>query len=373
MSYTRVSDHVSMALDLRRNQAYLEALREVITPQSVVLDVGTGLGVLGLLAATLDARRVFLVDSEDIVSVAAEIADANALSSRVTSIQGRIEEIDLPEKVDVILSVFTGNLLLNEDLLSSLFVARERFLKPQGTMIPQGAILRVVPVSAPEEFQKNIAVWQQPHLGLSFDAGRRYAANSVIYPRKKLKDAGLLAVPQVALEVDFNQADSAACNTELTLTITTAGECHGIAGWPEINLGGKWLSTAPDQPSTHWTPALLPLDPPCRVEPGDELQLSLIRPPRGDWTWTVEINGTRQTHSTFFSHVMSPGRLAKAAFNGVPTLSERGQASRWVLTRIDGKISLGQIAEALTREFPKLFADESEALSFVQNLTNEHA
>jgi SAM-dependent methyltransferase len=373
MSYAEVSDHRSMALDLRRNQAYRAALRQRITPESVVLDLGAGLGVHGLLAARLGAKRVFLVDTEDVLSVAAEIADANGLSSQVECIQGRIEEVDLPEQVDVILSVLTGNMLLIEDLLPSLFTARDRFLKAQGSLIPQGGILKVAPVSAREDFDENVATWSAPHLDLSFEAARRYAANSLFFPKDNLEKSVILAAPQVAVELDFFEAKTASCDAELRFTISTGGECHGIAGWPEINLAGDWFSTAPELPATHWTPALLPLDPPLEVETGDELFLSLTRPPRGDWTWRVKIDSSEQTHSTFFSQAMTPGRLAKSTVNGSPTLSRRGLAAHWVLSQLDGTATLGQIGADLAKEFPEVFTDESDALSYVQHLAREYA
>lgn len=373
MSYAKVSDHRSMALDRRRNEAYLEALRRVITQDSVVLDLGAGLGVHGLLAAKLGAAKVFLVDREEVLSVAAEIAQANGLSRQVECVEGRIEEIDLPERVDVIVSVFTGNLLLIEDLLPSLFTARDRFLKAKGALIPQAGILKLAPVSASREFQEKVAVWSEAHLDLSFEVARHYAANTLFFPRNKLQEAILLAEPQTALELDFREATSTAIDAELTLPILESGECHGIAGWPEIDLSGRWFSTAPSQPPTHWTPALLPLDPPIKLAPGDELHLSLIRPLKGDWTWRVEVNGAKQTHSTFYSQAMTPGRLAKTTVDGTPTLARRGLAARWVLSRVDGKTSLGQIARSLESEFPNLFSDESDALSFVQHLAREYA
>src|SRR5262245_43803218 len=115
MSYSSVSGHRTMALDARRNSAYEQALRQVITPDSVVLDVGAGTGVLGLMAARMGARRVFLVESEDVISVAEEIGKANGLS-QVECLRGRMEDLQLPERVDVIVSVFTGNFLVTEDL-----------------------------------------------------------------------------------------------------------------------------------------------------------------------------------------------------------------------------------------------------------------
>lgn len=166
MSYQQVQSQRSMVFDTRRNQAYLQALEKVITPDSVVLDLGAGLGILGFLAAQLGAKRVYLVEPAEVITIAADIAKANGFSDRVKCLPGKIEEVDIPELVDVIISVFTGNFLLQEDLLPSLFYARDKYLKPDGVMIPNAAIMESVPVFAPEIHQKNIGCWSKPHLNI---------------------------------------------------------------------------------------------------------------------------------------------------------------------------------------------------------------
>src|SRR3990167_6681712 len=67
MSYSSLHRHASMVFDEVRNRAYLEAMRRVITPASIVLDVGAGVGVLGLLAAKLGARKVYCVEPSPVV------------------------------------------------------------------------------------------------------------------------------------------------------------------------------------------------------------------------------------------------------------------------------------------------------------------
>ena len=105
MSYASVAGHRRMALDTIRNDAYARALADVITPDSVVLDLGAGTGVHGLVAARLGARRVYLVEPEDVIALADELAAANGLAERVTTVQGRIEDVDLPERADVEVAV----------------------------------------------------------------------------------------------------------------------------------------------------------------------------------------------------------------------------------------------------------------------------
>lgn len=144
-----------MLFDQIRNDAYFKALQAVMTPDSVVLDLGAGLGIHGLLAAKLGAKKVYLVEPQDVIGVAKQFAQANGFADRVECIQGRIEEISLPEQVDLIVSVFTGNFLLEEDLLPSLFYARDTYLKPGGFMIPNAAVMEAVPVSLPDFSDSN--------------------------------------------------------------------------------------------------------------------------------------------------------------------------------------------------------------------------
>jgi hypothetical protein len=70
----------------------------------------------------------------------------NTTTEKMECISGKIEKVSLPEQVDVIISVFTGNFLLTEDLLPSLFYARDKYLRPGGKMIPDRAKMIIVPV-----------------------------------------------------------------------------------------------------------------------------------------------------------------------------------------------------------------------------------
>ena len=81
MSYSDPSGHLSMVFDEHRNQAYLAAMREVITPDMRVMDLGAGLGVLGLLAARLGAREVHMVEPAPVLRAARQLATANGLDN----------------------------------------------------------------------------------------------------------------------------------------------------------------------------------------------------------------------------------------------------------------------------------------------------
>jgi type I protein arginine methyltransferase len=113
----------------------------------VVLDVGTGTGILSFFALQAGAQKVYAIDASDSVLIAKKLADANGYGNRIVIIKGKIEEVELPEKVDIIVSEPIGFLLVHERMLESFVVARDRFLKPGGLMMPTTGSIVICPFS----------------------------------------------------------------------------------------------------------------------------------------------------------------------------------------------------------------------------------
>ena len=86
-----------MVRDRVRTDAYVEALRESIGSNSVVLDIGTGVGILALLACKFGARKVYAVDPNDAIQIARELAAVNGYADRIEFIQNLSTRITLPE------------------------------------------------------------------------------------------------------------------------------------------------------------------------------------------------------------------------------------------------------------------------------------
>ena len=360
-----------MVFDSRRNLAYREALCGLVHPRSVVLDLGAGLGLHGLLAAGMGARRVYLVDPAPVLEIARELAQHNAAATEFIGLRGRIEDVVLPERVDLIVSVFTGNFLLGEDLLPSLFFARDRFLKPDGLLLPDLAVMEAAPVSAPAYHARHIECWSSPVEGLDLSAARHYAANLVHYPERGESAGVLLARPVDLQNIDLRTAERADCRANVSFEIQRSGICHGMLGWFRIRLGETWLTTSPEAPDTHWSRAFLPLDPPLELRVGDTLRFGLIRPQCGDWTWTVEVAGGRQRHSTFFGTPRPAAELARAAPTYRPKRSRAVEAACRALERFDGRTPSRVIADSLVEEFPDCFRDPEEAAAFVRRLIGQ--
>jgi predicted RNA methylase len=380
VSYSRISDHRAMVFDSRRNQAYLRALEKVITPSTTVMDLGAGLGVHGLHAARLGAAGVLLVEPESVIEVARQIAADNDLHT-VSCFACRVEELDLKDKVDVIVSVFTGNFLLTEDLLPSLFYARDHFLAPGGKMIPDRARMEVVPVIAAEYYQKHIESWcgegrqtaGPEHAALSYEVVRSYAANTMYFDKRERFNATPLAAPAPLMELDLAHATRADCDHRIEVTLTQEGICHGWLGWFQMRLVDEWLSTAGEPDATHWTPVFLPLVQPLQVKAGESLHFALQRPEFGDWTWTTEYAGQSQRQSTFLSQPLTPARLLKQADQYQPALNMHGEAAQWLLAHMTGEVAVSSLAAAMREQFPQQFASEADALRFTKDLAKQYS
>ena len=102
----------------------------------VVLDVGAGSGILSIWAAKAGAKKVYAVEYTSMAKHARMLMKHNGLDSVVEVIQSSVEDLVLPEKVDVIISEWMGMVLLRESMLDSLIRARDKFLKPGGTLWP---------------------------------------------------------------------------------------------------------------------------------------------------------------------------------------------------------------------------------------------
>lgn len=301
MAYSIPHHHSSMVFDKIRNATYYQALKNIITPDSIVLDLGAGLGVHGMMAAQLGAKKVYMVEPEKIIDLTKKMVEKNGYSDRVECIQGKIEEVELPEQVDIIVSVFTGNFLLMEDLLPSLFYARDKYLKTGGYLIPDQAKMFAYPIHSSHYSEQIIQPWTKPHFDLDFNASIQTITNDLYLKWVKEDHYEALSEKTCLLDLDFYHAQQAACAATETIDIIKDGTIDFLLGWFDIKLGNAWLSTSAETQKTHWRQALMPIYPPLASENGMKVSLKLNRPQRGEWSWQVANDREKRQHSTFFT------------------------------------------------------------------------
>jgi predicted RNA methylase/Flp pilus assembly protein TadD len=231
--------HVPMMNDAERNEAYFASLRSAVTPRSRVFEIGTGSGLLAMMAAQLGAAQVTTCEAETIVAdTARQVIAANGFDQKITVLTKKSTDVivgsDLPQPAEILVQEIFASNLLSENVLASIEDAKRRLLTPDCRMIPAAASIMIALIGG-EEMRSNLLV-EDVH---GFDL-RRFNA---IVPRvrtvqRKDLDIEFLSDEVEAFKFDF-QRDSAWHPEEkiLRLRVKQDGRCLGILQWIRLYFG----------------------------------------------------------------------------------------------------------------------------------------
>jgi protein arginine N-methyltransferase 1 len=166
-SYSQLYHQKQMLADHNRMAAYHSAImgNQDVFKDKVVMDIGTGSGILAVWAAQAGARKVYAIEYTDMAKHAETVMKANGVDHIVTVIQGAVEDVVLPlekdelqaeagsdadsqQVVDIIISEWMGYFLLRESMTDSLVRGRDKFMKKStGLMFPSHTTMFVAPVA----------------------------------------------------------------------------------------------------------------------------------------------------------------------------------------------------------------------------------
>jgi protein arginine N-methyltransferase 1 len=376
-----VDEHRHYLLDQVRLNAFRRAIQESVKPGSIVVDLGSGTGILGLLACQAGAKRVYSIEESSLIELAREICQANGYADRIHFIKGLSTRVDLPEPADVILADQIGHFGFEAGLFDYFSDASRRFLKPSGVTIPQRITFCLAPVEH-ELLWDQVEFWNRSPMGFDARPARSIAANTG-YP-VKLAPEQLLGPSVEALSVDPSRSGSQPLHFTCTLTVNRTGTLHGVGCWflahlsPYVTMSNSPLS----EQRIDRRNVFFPLDRPIPVQTGDSVTVTMhILPVQIAVTWTIEIHkvGTpsheppRFTHSTLKGMLISREDLQRTHPTFVPTLSPWGTARLTVLTLCDGKRPLAHIEQELLRRHPDLFPSLSNAATFVAEVVTRYS
>lgn len=377
-NYT-IQGYASMIHDARRVDAYRRALQQVVTPESVVVDIGTGLGIFAMLACQAGARKVYAIEPSSAITLASAMAAANGYSERIEFIQGVSSRVTLPEPADVIVSDLGGAIPLFQQHIPSIADARTRLLKPGGTLIPRCDRLWGAVVEAAECYA-TIAPPTDGAWGLDMRLAWSMAANlcTTLSPAK----VRVLSAPERLAILDYTRVEDANLRTRIEWNVMHRGRGHGICVWFERTLAdGICYSTAPGEPEMVYSPLFFPWLEPVELNQGDRVALDF----RADlhdadymfsWNTTVA-NAGRVRHtfrqSQFLGESRSPAELRKQSATHVPKLNGDGEQNYLLLQMMDGKSTNRDIACELQRQHPERFPTLERALGYVGEFSRKYS
>lgn len=295
--------HRRLLADRVRVAAFREALAELVRPGMAVADVGTGTGLLALLARQAGARVVYAIEPAPIVRLARRVAADNGVDG-VVFLEADALTTTLPEPVDLVVSECMGNFVVTDEMLPVLADLR-RHLAPGGRICPSCIDLHLAPASLLNFRQ--VRWWDEPVEGFDMSAMRDAAYQKAYVIQTYPEEVIGARVPFGTIDPMTLAPGTRHVSGTVEMALTEAGPLTGVVGWFDARLSpGVVLSTAPGI-QTHWGQLLFPLRR-LPMEPGDVLRFALslfVDPDEGcsSWQWSgtllrrgVEVD--RSDHST---------------------------------------------------------------------------
>jgi protein arginine N-methyltransferase 1 len=355
-----------MLADQVRMETYRKAIHEVVKKDDLVVDIGTGSGILSFFAVQAGAKKVYAIEQGEIIHDAEKLAEANGLKEKIIFIKGISNKVDLPEKVDVITSEIIGFFGLEENLLRFKVDARDRFLKDGGKLVPSWLELFLVPVESEEIWKDNIGLWNKDYYGVDFSNVRKYAV-SQRYVIECSGKVNMLAAPAMVAHLDLYQIEKVQSAFKHEYVVQKKGLLHGFVGYFLAGLSSNvLLDTSPEKPRTHWKQIFFPLDNEVIVEKSDRVHFEIkVIPQKQDvfWRWGTAVYRDGLINANFSQSNLdiSKEELIVGRMDFRPALTREGEIRRRVFELCDSEKSIKRIAEHLLKEYPDKFQNLKDA------------
>uniref|UniRef100_A0A1B6KZB4 type I protein arginine methyltransferase n=2 Tax=Graphocephala atropunctata TaxID=36148 RepID=A0A1B6KZB4_9HEMI len=312
--YGYLSQQQNMLQDYVRTSTYQRAVLANSDDfrNKVVLDVGAGSGILSFFSVQAGAKRVYAVEASSMAEHAETLVASNNMKDKIHVIAGKIEEVELPEMVDIIISEPMGYMLYNERMLETYLHAK-KWLKPGGLMFPSRGDLHIAPFTDEALFMEQTSkanFWFQTCFhGVDLSSLREAAMKEYFcQPIVDTFDMRICMAKSVRHSIDFNEAHESELHrieVPLEFYILESGTVHGLAFWFDVAFSGSnqtvWLSTAPTEPLTHWYQVRCLLENPILTKTGQLLtgKVTLQANQRQSYDVIIKlcIEGSEQTQS----------------------------------------------------------------------------
>ncbi|GAB5358955.1 hypothetical protein AAMO2058_000503400 [Amorphochlora amoebiformis] len=308
-SYAYLYHQKEMLQDESRMAAYHGAIMSnpALFRNKTVLDVGAGTGVLSIWASKAGAQKVYAVEYTDMAKFAKRICAYNTPPGAIEVMQGSAEKIELPSRVDVIVSEWMGMFLLRESMLDSLIRVRDRLLKPDGLLFPSTATMLWSLVTAETEHSNVSSMF-----GVNLEVlDKEFEDEQISYYMNQSRWVQLTPEDIVGYPMEIKSLD---------LNTVTLKDVRGVEKArfrfeveSEVNATGfaGWFTTHFPTGTTHWGQQYFPLREPMHLFAGDIVE------------GVMDMQRSNQTHRTYM--VSATWKVHRAGENasGPPEYSKR--------------------------------------------------
>lgn len=362
-----LEEHLGYVSDRVRLTCFAQALERTVNPGDSILDLGCGVGVLGLMALKAGAAHCWGIDRTNAVDFARETMDKSGLGDRYSCIRGVSSRVSLPQQVDLIVCDHVGYFGIDYGIIDLIRDARRRFLKPGGNVLPRRITLYLA-AAASSECRARAEAWSSDAVPAEFHWLRSYGVNTKFAYAFAAGDIHSNSVELATIDLRADQPDYLSFNA--TLRVVQDGVVDGLVGWFDCELAdGVRMTNSPlEAGAIDREQAFFPFDQPIAAKAGDLLEASVsIRHDTGLIAWSIHVpsTGQRMRQSNWQSLIVDRA-LFDAKGNVPAKLSSTGVARKTILDYVDGVRTTDEIIRLVIRDYPELFPSEEETRRFVK-------
>jgi len=273
--------HIPMMNDARRNDAFEAAIKsalDAVGPGARVLDIGTGSGLLSMMAARAGAWSIVACEMVPIIAdMARQIVADNGHAGRIKIVAKPSTELevgtDLDAPADILISEILSSDLLTENVLDTFEDAHARLLKTDAVVIPRAA--SAIGCLVESEVLANYVFVDQVS---GFDVSRFGA----LAPQKLPIHGTMTDWRRLSADIELVRIDLTAKRHEndlhlLSIPVLADGVATGIVQWMHVDLAeGVSFDNHPDgYTDGGWLQVLHNFPAPIRVRAGQTLDLAV--------------------------------------------------------------------------------------------------
>ncbi len=288
--YGRFMQHCYLLFDVRRLSLFSEAI-EKTKASGVAVDVGSGNGILSLMALKHGYEHVFMIEPSDkIAQYATHLLEKNGMAGRFTIIDQPLEYVNLsrlPKQLGLVVSETISSLIFGFGswdafpTLVSRVSSKESIIPTRGKLnfilVEDDSIPRTgLPPANGFDFLRSKSIEVDLLDYTFFSSGNMYAVNF----EKALQNYIEESKPQIATMqgFDFTKSNPYPAKVASTVAIPSKAAYKGIIGWFSVELShdGKTILSSVDPTLFAWKPFYIPLKRPIKGSEFSEISLELM-------------------------------------------------------------------------------------------------
>jgi SAM-dependent methyltransferase len=308
-----LEEHHGYLSDRAKIRQYQAVIDRLVRPEHIVLDLGCGSGLLGLMALRAGASKVLFVEEGVIIEVARQTVTEAGFANKAEFFKANSFELELPERVDVVLCDHVGYFGFDYGILELLADAKQRFLKPDGVVVPGEIELKLAPVES-ETCRKLVGQWRDGSVPDEYSWLATAAANTKHGIQFEQEELFAEAETLAALELGATAAPYLSWSAEFNCA--RGGTLDGVAGWFDCRLTDDIHMTNSPTSEEHVDrpQAFFPLDAPVIVKAGDRILVTVMARHKDHVIgWVVDLPdaGKRFAHTTFNGLLLDSEALSR--------------------------------------------------------------